>query len=92
MISEKVIRKNYNINNPTISDRKNITQTEWKRAEQVDPENDFKYMNPDTVRDTKSRQVYYYSNPPKMSQAFNKQVWQQYVAKSLLTYFQKHLT
>jgi len=51
-------RDDYYKHNPTISDRKNVTQIEWTRAVQVDPVGKNKYMYPKAVRYTKSIQQY----------------------------------
>jgi len=77
-------RDDYYKHNPTISDRKNVTQIEWTRAVQVDPVGKIKYMYPKAVRYTKSRQQYYYDHEGKMPIADAKSVWQQYIAKPLL--------
>jgi len=83
--SRSPIRNDYFSNNPTIADRKNITQTEWTRGVRVDPSGKIDCMYPQAVRYTKSRQKYYDDNPTKKPIPESKQVWQQYVAKPLLT-------
>jgi len=83
--SRRPIRDDYFSNNPTIADRKNITQTEWTRGVSVNPKGKIDYMYPQAVRYTKSRAEYYDKNPTKKPIPDSKQVWQQYVAKPLST-------
>ena len=81
--SRRPIRDDYFTNNPTIADRKNITQTEWTRGVRVDPKGKIDYIYHKTVRYTKSRAEYNDKNPTKKQIPESKQVWQQYVAKPL---------
>jgi len=83
--SRRPIRDDYFSHNPTIDDRKNVTQTEWTRGISVNPKGKIDYMYPQAVRYTKSRAEYYDHNPTKKPIPDSKQVWQQYVAKPLLT-------
>ena len=83
--SLKPIRDNYFINNPTVASRKNITQSEWTRAVQVDKDGFIDYMFPGAQRFKKSRQEYYEKKKDKKPPAAEiKHVWQQYVAKPFI--------
>jgi len=83
--SLKPIRDNYFINNPSVASRKNITQSEWTRAVQVDKDGLIDYMFPGAQRFKKSRQEYFEKNKDKKPPAAEiKHVWQQYVAKPFI--------
>jgi len=82
--SLKPIRDDYFFNNPTVASRKNITQSEWTRAVQVDKDGGIGYMFPQAQRYKKSRQAYYENHKDKIPKPDIKQVWQKYVAKPFI--------
>jgi len=48
--SLKPIRDDYFTNNPSITDRRNITQSEWTRGVQLDKDGNIGYLFPDAAR------------------------------------------
>ena len=84
--SKQAIRKNYYQNNPTKSDRRNVTFSEWTRGVAVDREGKLDYLFPNAERFTNSQKELYSRNPAKQPKADAKKVWQQYVAKPFLYY------
>jgi len=82
--SLRPIRYNYFTNNPSITDRRNITHSEWTRGVQLDKDGNIGYLFPDAVRYKKSRQQYYAEHPNKVPQVNIKHIWQQYWAQPLI--------